>query len=88
MTFAVRNPSAAADTITLAVLANDIGAAVSPPTRAFAPNEQIAATLSVHVPAAIVPPAGGFVLKEATVVGYSGSGKLLGGVTLLVRVDS
>jgi len=88
MSFAVRNPSAAADTINLVVLANDIGATVSPTTRVFAPNEQITATLSVHVPAAIVPPAGGFILKDATVVGYSSSGKLLGGVALLVRVDS
>lgn len=88
MSFAVRNPSAATDTITLAVLANDIGATVSPASRVFAPNEQIVATLSVNVPAAIVPPAGGFILKDATVVGYNSSGKLLGGVALLVRIDS
>lgn len=88
MSFAVRNPSASTDIITLAVLANDIGATVSPASRVFAPNEQITATLSVNVPATIVPPAGGFVLKDATVVGYNSGGKLLGGVALLVRIDS
>lgn len=88
MMFAVVNPSPAPDTITLMVLANDIGAAVTPANRLYAPGEQITATLTTAMHAAIVPPAGGFVLKEATVVGYNSSGKLLGGVTLLVRIDS
>ncbi len=88
MTFAVVNAAPTSDTITLMVLANDIGAAVTPANRVYAPGEQITATLTTAVPAAIVPTTGGFVLKEATVVGYNSSGKLLGGVTLLVRVDS
>lgn len=88
MTFAVVNSSTVAETINLVVLANDIGATVTPASRAFAPGEQITATLSTNIPAAIVPPAGGFILKDATVVGYDSSGRVLGGVTLLVRVDS
>lgn len=88
MHFAVLNASAATETITLVVLANDIGGTVTPASRVFAPGEQITATLSVNVPAAIVPPAGDFILKDATVVGYDSGGRLLGGVTLLVRVDS
>lgn len=86
--FAVVNASASTQTITLMVLANDIGAAVTPTSRVFAPGEQITATLTTLVPAAIVPPAGDFILKDATVVGYDSSGRLLGGVTLLVRIDS
>lgn len=70
------------------VLANDIGGAVTPTSRVFAPGEQITATLTTNVPASIVPPAGDFILKEATVVGYDSGGRLLGGVTFLVRVDS
>lgn len=88
MQFAVVNASAAAETITLVVLANDIGGAVTPVSRVFAPGEQITATLSANVPAAIVPPPGDFILKDATVVGYDSSGRVLGGVTLLVRIDS
>ncbi|MBN8211943.1 MAG: hypothetical protein J0M09_03415 [Xanthomonadales bacterium] len=86
--FAVLNASAATETITLVVLANDIGGAVTPTSRVFAPGEQITATLTTNVPGSIVPPAGDFILKEATVVGYDSSGRLLGGVTFLVRVDS
>jgi hypothetical protein len=88
MTFAVVNASASTETITLVVLANDIAATVTPAVRTYAPNEQITATLSAVVPASITPPAGGYILKDATVVGYNSSGKILGGVTLLVRVDS
>jgi hypothetical protein len=88
MQFAVVNASAATETITLVVQANDIGGTVTPVTRVFAPGEQITATLSASVPAAIVPPAGGFILKDLTVVGYDSGGRVLGGVTLLVRVDS
>ena len=88
MTFAVVNASAVTQTITLVVLANDLGAAVTPANRVYAPGEQVTATLTTNIPAAIVPPAGGFLLKDATVVGYDSSGRLLGGVTLLVRVDA
>ena len=86
--FAVVNASASTEAITLVVLANDIGGAVTPTSRVFAPGEQITATLTTNVPASIVPPAGDFILKEATVVGYDSAGRLLGGVTFLVRVDS
>lgn len=88
MKFAVVNQSANTETINLVVQPNDIGATVSPTSHTFLPNEQITATLSVNIPASIVPPPGGFVLKDATVVAVTSSGKTLGGVTLLVRVDS
>jgi hypothetical protein len=88
MQFAVVNAAAVARTIQLVVQPNDIGAAVTPASRLFAPGEQITATLTTQVPSAIVPPAGGFVLKDATVVGYDDGGQVIGGVTLLVRVDS
>ena len=80
MTFAVVNASAVTQTITLVVLANDLGAAVTPANRVYAPGEQVTATLTTNISAAIVPPAGGFLLKEATVVGYDSSGRLLGAV--------
>jgi hypothetical protein len=88
MQFAVVNASAAAETITLVVQANDIGGVVTPSSRVFAPGEQIIATLTTNVPSSIVPPAGDFILKDVTVVGYDSRGRVLGGVTLLVRVDS
>lgn len=88
LNFAVVNQSLNNETINLVVQPNDIGATVSPTNHTFLPNEQITATLSVNIPASIVPPAGGFVLKDATVIAVTGSGKTLGGVTLLVRVDS
>lgn len=86
--FAVVNQSLTNETINLVVQPNDIGATVSPASHNFLPNEQISATLTAAIPASIVPPTGGFVLKEATVIAVTSSGKTLGGITLLVRVDS
>lgn len=86
--FVVVNDRPSIDTINLVVQANDINATVTPTSHVFAANEQITATLSTNIPASIVPPAGGHILKEATVIAYNSSGNMLGGITLLVRVDS
>jgi len=89
MNFPVVNTSAVSETITLVVLANDIAATVTPTSRVYAPNEQIQATLSTIIPASIASwGVGHNIRKEATVVGYDSGGKILGGVTLLVEVDS
>jgi len=85
--FAVRNPLTAPQQITLAALANDLGAVVSPSAHSFAASEQIMANLVFRVPAALHGPPDGSVSREVTVVGRGGDGKLIDGVTYLVRID-
>ena len=52
VTFPVRNPLDSTQQITLEVLPNDLGAAITPAVRAFAPQEQIVASLAIQVPMA------------------------------------
>jgi hypothetical protein len=87
--FPVRNDAPAARQISLAVLTNDLGAAVSPTNRLFAPFEQVNATLNVVVPATIVgsvndpfPPQ-----RTVTVMGQTADGQLVGGVSYIIRID-
>ena len=80
--FAVANPTGAAQAISLAVLPNTVAAAVSPSSHAFAPYEQITATLTVTVPGAVHN-----TREYATVIAHGGGGAAIGGVTLVISVN-
>lgn len=80
--FPVVNPTGAAQTISLAVLPNTVAAAVSPSSHAFAPYEQITATLTVTVPGAVHN-----TREYATVIAHGGGGQAIGGVTLVISVN-
>ena len=88
LAFPLVNTSAVSETITLVVLANDIGATVTPAVRVYAPNEQITATLSTVTPASVTPSPANSNVREATVVAYNSHGRMLGGVTFLVWVNT
>ena len=81
-TFAVANPTGAAQTISLAVLPNTVAAAVSPSSHAFAPYEQITATLTVTVPGGVHN-----TREYASVIAHGGGGGAIGGVTLVISVN-
>jgi hypothetical protein len=83
----VLNLSAAPRTLTLSVLPNDLGAAVTPNVRNFAPWEQIQASVTFQVPGTLHGAPGAWVEKEVTVVGRGPGGGVIGGVTYVVRVD-
>lgn len=85
--FPVRNPLAAAQQITLSVVANDLGATVVPGVRNFAALEQIDATLTLGVPASLHGAPGADVRREITVMGWDQSNRLIGGLTLVLRID-
>lgn len=85
--FPVRNPLNASQRLTLASLANDLGAVVTPTSRDFAPSEQVMATLVFRVPDTLHGPPDGSVTREITIVGRGEDGKLIDGLTYLVRID-
>jgi hypothetical protein len=78
----VLNDSNFARTIELAVAPSTITATVTPTSRAFAPHEQINATLQIQVPAGLAGQ------HDVTVVARLSSGELVGGVTKLIRVNT
>lgn len=84
--FPVANTAAAPRTIDLAVLASPFVSTVTPLSHAFAPFEQITATLNVTVPAATHGTTASPGYNEITVVGSSG-GQLVDGATHIVFVD-
>lgn len=88
LTFPVLNQSGAVRQITLSVLPNDLGAAVAPAARVYAPWEQVTATLTVHVPASLHGSPGSDVRREVTVVGRGPDGAVIDGVTHIVRIDT
>jgi hypothetical protein len=85
--FPVRNPAPGAQQITLATLTNDVGAAVTPTTRMFAPFEQVLATVTMAVPGTIHGAPGADVRREVTVVGWDTGGTLIDGLTYILRID-
>lgn len=85
--FPVRNDEPQPRTLTLATLGNDLGAAVFPASHSFSPFEQIVATLTAHVPSALHGTPGSDIRREVTVVARDGAGRLVGGVTFIVRID-
>lgn len=86
--FPVRNPQAGTQQITLAALANDLGAVVTPASRPFTPFEQINAKLTMMVPASLHGAPGADVRREITVVGRDGAGRVIDGLTYIVRIDN
>jgi hypothetical protein len=88
VTFPVMNPLASPQVITLGVLPNDLNAVISPSTRAFAPLEQIIATLSLQVPAAIHGTPGAPARRDATTVAWGADGKVIGGLTYVIWIDN
>jgi hypothetical protein len=87
VTFPVRNPLDSPQQITLDVLPNALGAAITPAVRAFAPQEQIVATLAIQVPAATHGAPGAEVQSDVTVIARGAAGELIGGLTYLVWID-
>ncbi len=88
LSFPVTNSSGAARTISLNVLANSLSGAVTPATKAFAPWEQINASLSFSVPAAMHGTPAAPIYNEVTVIAYASDGSLVGGATWILWVDN
>jgi hypothetical protein len=86
--FPVRNDAADAETLHLQLLANDVNAVVSPASHSFGPFEQISVKLSAHVPDTVHGAPGQAVALSVTVVARDSAGRLRGGVTVLIRVDT
>jgi hypothetical protein len=86
--FPVLNPSGAAQQITLSVLPNELIASVSPTVRNFAPFEQIQATLNIQVPGTLVGSNAATIEKEVTVVGRGADGRVIDGITFVVRINN
>ncbi len=80
--FPVMNDSSTVRTIALSTLPNNVGASVTPASHGFAPWEQIAATLHLHVPADLHN-----TTERVTVVARGPGGEVIGGLTYVVRVD-
>jgi hypothetical protein len=88
VTFPVMNPVAAPQVLTLGVLPNDLNAVISPATRAFAPLEQIMATLTLQVPGSIHGAPGAAARRDATTVARGADGKVIGGLTYVIWIDN
>lgn len=85
--FPMVNPLAASQVISLSVLPNALGATVSPGSTSFAPLQQLMASLSLHVPAAVHGTPATPQRLDVTIVGRDGGSNLLGGLTYAVFVD-
>jgi hypothetical protein len=86
--FPVRNPLGSPQTITLATFTNALGAVVSPTSHAFAPFEQIQATLALTVPAGMHGSGGHPTFTETTVTARGQDGAVIGGMSYLLWVDN
>jgi hypothetical protein len=85
--FPVVNNSGAARAITLALLPNNLSAAVTPAIHNFAPWEQILARVTAHVPAGMHGTPAAPLREDITVIGWGTGGVLIDGVTFVVRAD-
>ncbi len=85
--FPVRNDDPTARTLTFSTLGNDLGAGISPAAHAFSPFEQIQATLTVQVPGSLHGTPANHLVREVTVVARDGAGRVVGGITFIVRID-
>ncbi|MBS0447624.1 MAG: hypothetical protein JSR59_16905 [Proteobacteria bacterium] len=88
VSFPVMNPLASAQVISLGVLPNQLSAVVVPASQTLAPLEQIVATLALQIPAAVHGTPSAPTRLDATLVGRSADGSLLGGLTYVVFVDN
>jgi hypothetical protein len=86
--FPVQNQSPAARQLTLSVLPNELIASVSPSVRNFAPFEQIQATASIQIPAALHGTPAARLEKEVSIMGRGPDGRLIDGITIIVEIDN
>jgi hypothetical protein len=82
VTFPVMNPLAVPQVLTLSVLANELNAVISPASRAFAPLEQIMATLTLQVPGSIHGTPSAAARRDATTVARGA------GLTYVIWIDN
>lgn len=89
VTFPVRNPLNSPQQITLSALPNELSAMITPPTRGFAPLEQIVASLELQVPGAIHrSPSGVDERRDVTVIARGAAGEVIGGLTYVIWIDN
>jgi len=88
VSFPVLNNSSVARQITLSALGNDLNAAVVPATRAYAPGEQVVASVSLTVPAGIHGTSANPVRRDVTIVGRDPAGALINGLTYVIWIDN
>lgn len=84
----VLNDSGVGRQLHLSVLPTDVVATVTPSVHAFAPFEQIVATLRVEVPAFLVGTPTNEIPRAVTVVAREAGGAIVGGATRLLRINS
>ena len=88
VTIPVVNDSAFTREMQLSLMpTGDIVASVSPSSQVLAPFQQIAAILSIQVPAFLSGTPGSFLNRAVTVVCRLPGGDLIGGATRLIRID-
>lgn len=80
--FPVQNASSSPRPITLTVLANSLSGVVTPGVHAFAPWEQIQASLKIHIPASLHD-----TVERVTVVAWAPDGSAIDGLTYVVTVN-
>jgi len=88
LVFPAQNSSGAPRSMTFSVLANSLGATITPAAHAFAAWEQINLTLHVSVPGGTHGSAGSPIRNEITVIATDNSGALVGGVTWIYWIDN
>ncbi len=86
-TFPVRNPEPVAQVINLSVLANDLGASVSPVAPSLAPFAQITATLTMSVPNSLHGTPQNVIRREITVIGRDAGNRLIDGLTYIIGIN-
>lgn len=82
----VVNDATVAQSVTLAVAAQDVTAQLSASSLQLSPGEESSVTLSTTVPDSLHAPAGGEERRHVIVTATNGQGALLGGITQIVRV--
>lgn len=73
--------------ISFRVFSSDLSASVDPDSHTFAPQEEIAANLRIEVPDSLRASGVSHIDRLATVMATTG-GTLVGGVTVVVRIDN
>ena len=88
VTFPVRNPLDSPQQITLSALPSELNTAITPATRAFAPLEQIVATVALQVPGAIHGSPAAEARRDVTIIALGAAGEVIGGLTYVVWIDN
>jgi hypothetical protein len=87
LVFPAQNSSGAPRTMTFSVLANVLGATITPAAHAFAAWEQLNLTLHLTVPGSTHGSTASPIRNEITVIATASDGSLVGGVTWIYWVD-